>query len=224
MSSVTERSTRLARLGYTALLFASMTNFPAVRLLLTAAAAALTISACGETSDNASSDAGQAKKSDKPKAKKSCGTKATDDCTPRVGPARAVRVDALTWHLVSARATSELGDQTYGLGAKASGVFVVVKVRVHSNKNESANLSDNAVKLDISGNTYDADTDGTTAALTSGQDPFIYDTIGPDADKRGTVVFDIPESKLGKKLQLRIGELGFGPTHAYIRLPKLAAT
>jgi hypothetical protein len=148
-----------------------------------------------------------------------CGTKATDDCTPHVASDGKVRVDALVWQVRSAKVTKTIGDQTYGLGAKASGRFVVVKLKVHSDRNESAQLSDNVIKLEINGNTYDPDNDGTVAMIGDGQQPFFLDTIGPDSDRNGTVVFDVPASKLDDKIEVRFGELGFGETHGYIRLP-----
>lgn len=151
----------------------------------------------------------------------SCGTKASDDCTPRVGPNGSVRVDALTWRLESARTATELGDQTYGLGEKANGVFVIVKLKVTSDHDESVTLTDSVVKLETEGTTYESDNDGTMAAIGTGEDPFLFESLGPDSTTTGTVVFDLPESKLSQKLELRFGELGFGETHGYIRLPKL---
>jgi hypothetical protein len=140
-----------------------------------------------------------------------------------VSSTASVRVDALIWHVKSVQTAKTIGDQAYGLGAKASGRFVVVKLRVHSDKNESATLADNVFKLEIDGNTYDPDNDGTVAVLGEGGDrPFFLDTIGPDSDRNGTVVFDVPKSKLGGKVELRFGELGFGDTHGYIRLPSLS--
>ena len=59
------------------------------------------------------------------------------------------------------------------------------------------------------------------AAIGTGEDPFLFESLGPDSTTTGTVVFDLPESKLSQKLELRFGELGFGETHGYIRLPKL---
>jgi hypothetical protein len=57
---------------------------------------------------------------------------------------------------------------------------------------------------------------------TGGDQPFFLDTVGPDSDRNGTVVFDVPKSKLGSKMEVRFGELGFGETHGYIRLPSLS--
>ena len=132
-----------------------------------------------------------------------------------------MRVDALTWRLESARTATELGDQTYGLGEKANGVFVIVKLKVTSDHDESVTLTDSVVKLETEGTTYESDNDGTMAAIGTGEDPFLFESLGPDSTTTGTVVFDLPESKLSQKLELRFGELGFGETHGYIRLPKL---
>jgi hypothetical protein len=148
-----------------------------------------------------------------------CGSKATDDCTPHVGSNDSTRVDALIWRLSSVRQTATIGEQQYGGGARANGIFVVLKLRVHSDKNESATLMDSTIKLETRGNTYDADNDGTIAAIGAGEEPFFLDTIGPDSDRRGTVVFDVPRSVLDHKVEVRFNELGFGSTHGYIALP-----
>jgi hypothetical protein len=193
-----------------------------LRTALTAAAAicgaGLSLSACGSTDESGSS--GKSPSTAAKDTPKSCGTKATEDCTPHVAKSGTVRVDALLWHVRSARTVKTIGDQTYGLDAKATGRFVVVKLKVHSDRNESAQLSDNVIKLEIDGNTYDPDNDGTVAVMGAGGDqPFFLDTIGPDSDRNGTVVFDVPTSKLSHKIEVRFGELGFGETHGYIRLP-----
>jgi hypothetical protein len=174
-----------------------------------------------QVADKSSPSASESESDSKKSKDDGCGTKATDDCTPHVGPNGGVRVDALNWRLTSARTASTIGDQQYGLGAKASGRFVIAKLTVRSDKDESATLSDDVIKLEVNGNTYDADNDGTVAAIGNGQEPFFLDTVGPDSTKSGTVVFDLPKKVLGKKLELRFNELGFGETHAYIRLPKL---
>ena len=88
-----------------------------------------------------------------------CGSKATDECTPHVGPSNSARVDALIWRLTSVRQTQTIGEQQYGLGAKANGVFLVLNLSVHSDRNESATLTDSTIKLETDGNTYDADND-----------------------------------------------------------------
>jgi hypothetical protein len=150
-----------------------------------------------------------------------CGARATDDCTPHLAPNKQVRVDALYYKVLSARTTKTLGDQTYGLGAKADGRFVVVKLRIRSDKDESATLSGDSIKLEVNGNTYDTDLEGTTAAIGADEEPIFLKDLGPDSVSTGTVVFDVPKKVLADKPELRFNELGFGSTHGYIALPSL---
>lgn len=177
------------------------------------------IAAASSTSKKSGDDSsGSHAKSGSP----SCGTKATDGCAPTVGPDGTVRVDALEWDVRDVDARKTIGDRSYGLGAKADGVFVVVKLHVHSHRDQSATLTDNVFQLETpEGNTYDPSTEGTTAAMGAGEQPFFLQDIGPDADHIGKVVFDVPPTKLGG-LKMRFNEIGLGPTHGYIRLPALS--
>jgi hypothetical protein len=152
-----------------------------------------------------------------------CGTRATDDCTPKVGENGKVRVDALYWQVRSVRTADSIGDMEYGLGEKADGVFVIVDMKVRSAKSESVTLTDNVFQLEVSGKTYDTDTDGTVAAIGSGEDPLFFEDIGPDASLTGKIVFDVPRKALRKTVLMRFNELGFGTTHAYITLSSLKA-
>jgi hypothetical protein len=155
-----------------------------------------------------------------PASSDSCTNKASDDCTPEVASDRAVRVDALTWSILGARQTKALGDQEYGLGDKADDTFLVVTIKVKSNKDESAMISDEAIKLEANnGNSYSADSEGTIAAIGSGEDSLLFETLGPDQSHTSKVVFDVPQSVLDGGAKLRFNELGFGETHGYIKLP-----
>jgi hypothetical protein len=182
-----------------------------------------------EQSPNNSEDQGSsrqdepAKKSekDKPKEKpKDCGTNASATCTPRVGSDEQVRVDALIWRVTGAETTKSIGDPSIGFDEKADGTFLVVKLDVRSEKNESATLTNNAIQLDAGGTTYDPDNDGTVAAIGQGEEPLFLEDIGPDSTLQSEVVFDVPDSVLNKKLSVRFNELGFGPGHGYIKLPE----
>jgi hypothetical protein len=149
-----------------------------------------------------------------------CGIEATDDCTPEVGPKGKVRVDALVWQIQSAKTAASIGDQTYGLGEEANGVYLIVHLEVTSKKDESVTISEEVVSLVADGgNTYSTDSDGTFAAVGTGQDAFFFEDIGPDSTLEGVVVFDVPKSVLNSKLQLKFGELGFGDTTGYIEVP-----
>jgi len=172
--------------------------------------------AAQESTDGAKDDT--SKESEKPA---DCGSKATDDCTPHVGADKTVRVDALIWRVTSARKAKTLGDQQYGLGAEANGRFVIVKLRVESDRNESATLTSDVAKLEVDGKTFEADLDGSTAAITANESPFFLESIGPESTTTGTVVFDVPKKYLNAKLEMRFGELGLGSTKGYIRLPTL---
>ena len=80
---------------------------------------------------------------------------------------------------------------------------------------------DTAFQLEVSGNTYDTDTEGTIAAIGDGQEPLFFEDIGPDSTLTGKVVYDVPPKVLKKRLEMRFNELGFGETRGYIALPKL---
>jgi hypothetical protein len=67
------------------------------------------------------------------------------------------------------------------------------------------------------------DSEGTIAAVGAGENPFFLEDIGPDATTRGKVVFDIPKSALKKNVLMRFNELGFGTTHAYVKLSSLSS-
>lgn len=179
------------------------------------------------SSDNGSSDIGGSDTSsgsastDEPKPKpkpKDCGN-ATDDCTPRVGPNGTVEVDALKYTITDAEAVTTLGDPDL-FGETADGVFVVLTVKVHSNRDESATLTD-VFHLEVNGKKYDPDSDGMVAAMGGGKKPFFLEDISPDSTTEGKVVFDVPKKVLGETPWLLITELGFGSTKGYIKLPNL---
>ena len=181
------------------------------------------LTGCGASTNSGSSSSSSTTSAGSKASKDSgCGSKATDNCTPHVAMGKTVRVDALIWNVTGVRTSKTLGDQQYGLGAKADGRFVIVKLKVRSDRNESATLTSEVVQLDVGGNTYKADTDGTVAAIGSGADPLFVEDIGPDATVKSKVVFDVPPSVLGKKVSVRFGELGFGQTKGYINLPQSA--
>jgi hypothetical protein len=186
----------------------------------------VSVASSGSSDKDSASSGGSSSSSSSGSGKSDCGTTATDNCTPVVQPGGSVRVDALRWKVLSARTASTIGDTTYGGGAKADGVFVIVKLQVHSLKDQSATLTDDAIKLHTSGAEYSADSDGSIAADFSssggGDQPFFLKDIGPDVTTKGIVVFDVPKTLLHKSLKIRFNELGLGSTHGFIRLPSLA--
>jgi hypothetical protein len=191
-------------------------------LLITAGCASTTTSTdSGSTTEQASSTKTESKA-------KRCSSKATDDCTPHVGANKSVRVDALRWRIDDVSTATNIGANEFTDGTDADGVFVIAKLKVHSYRNESAQLVgvDDLVSLKVGGTKISPSTDGEIAYSIDNDNADTLsslDAISPDADKTITAVFDVPESKLGRKMQLRFGELGFGSTEGFIRLPSLSA-
>lgn len=146
---------------------------------------------------------------------------ASDDNTPSVGPNGSVEVDTLRWHLRGATKTRVIGDQRYGLGEEANGVFVVTELSVTNNKSESVTLTSDTVSLVAGDSTYEADTNAESALIADGEKTFFLEDIGPGITATGSVAFDVPPVILRQGPQLRLNELGFGDTHGYIALPPL---
>ena len=116
-----------------------------------------------------------------------------------------VGVDALIWNVTGVRTSKTLGDEQYGLGAKADGRFVIVKLKVRSDHQDRRPRSPSeVVKLDVGGNACQADTDGTVAAIGSGADPLFVEDVGADATVKSKVVLDVPPSVLGEKVSVRL--------------------
>lgn len=173
--------------------------------------------------DSAASDDSSESIANEEDSDEGCGTEATDDCTPHVGAKGSVKVDGLVWKLKNVETAASIGDQTYGLGEKANGIYIIADLTVTSTKDESVTITEEAINLVAEeGNTYSTDSDGTFAAIGDGQEAFFFEDIGPNSTLDGVVVFDVPKSLLKSKLlELEFGELGFGDTHGYIALPKL---
>jgi hypothetical protein len=146
---------------------------------------------------------------------------ASDSNTPSVGPDGSVEVDTLRWRLRNAKTAPTIGDQEYGLGAKANGIFVVAELSVTNNKSESVTLTSEVVSLVAGDNTYSADSNAETALVGAGEKTFLLEDLGPNVTLTGKVAFDVAPATLREHPQLRFNELGFGDTHGYIALPRL---
>ena len=180
--------------------------------------------------DNAgSSSASSSKKSEKADQKAKANedpekpNNASDDYTPHVGPNGQITVDGIVYSVSSMEQRKSIGDTSLGLDEKASGTYLVVNLKAHSTKGQTETLTDNTFKVSYKGGPqYSADTDGTVAlTMESGsgsEEPFFLTDIQPDSDEKGAIVFDVPDAALGKKLELRVNELGVGSTHGFIRL------
>lgn len=147
---------------------------------------------------------------------------ASDDNTPSVGWNGSVEVDTLRWRLRDAHTDKAIGEQQYGLGAKANGLYIIVDLSVTNNKSESVTLTSENVSLTAGEDTYSADTNAETALIAAGTTTLFLEDLGPGVSLNGTVAFDVAPSVLGQDPQLRFNELGFGDTHGYITLPPLS--
>jgi hypothetical protein len=148
---------------------------------------------------------------------------AGDDYTPHVGSSGQITVDGIVYSVSSVEQRKTIGDSSIGLDEQASGTYLVVNLNAHSTKGQTETLTDQTFKVTYKGGPeYSADTDGTVALTMEGgsgsEEPFFLTDIQPDSDEKGAIVFDVPDAALGKKLELRVNELGFGSTHGFIRL------
>lgn len=170
-------------------------------------ALALGVAGCSATTESSTSEPGK---------------NATEGNTPRVGPHGSVEVDTLRWRLRGARTAKTIGEQQYGLGAKANGIFVIADLSAKNNKSESVTLSSEAVSLVTGGKTYSSDSNAEIALTGSGANTFLLEDLGPGVTLKGSTAFDVAPSVLHQHPQLRFNELGFGETHGYIALPRLS--
>lgn len=161
--------------------------------------------------------------------KAKCGTSATRDCTPEVGPNGSVRVGSRVLRVTGVQTAATLGDASVGRVENASGVFVVVSVKITTTNSPHLSLSDEGVRLEgPEGEAYKADSDATraqhrAAAISKEQEPPAYDDAGSDATIQSKHVFDVPKPIISKGLKVRFNALGSEQVHGYIRLPALAA-
>lgn len=147
----------------------------------------------------------------------SSSNRATDDNEPHVGRNGRVIVDTLTWRVLSVRQASELGSD-FSI-EKPDGVYVVVKARVTNGKDESVTINSDIAELEVAGDSYATDSDGTTAVQFSwDEEVFFLKDLGPNVSTEGTFVFDVPRSALSQRMEICFGELGFGSTKGCIRL------
>lgn len=133
-----------------------------------------------------------------------------------------MEVDTLRWRLNQAQAAESIGDQQYGLGAKANGVFVIVELSVKNNKTDSVTLTSEVVSLIAGDKTYSTDSNAETALIGSGDKTFLLEDLGPSVTLTGKAAFDVAPEVLRQHPKLQFNELGFGSTHAYIALPPLS--
>lgn len=131
-------------------------------------------------------------------------------------------MDTLRWRLRNTRVAKTIGDQQYGLGAKANGTYIIVELSVKNNKSESVTLTSEAISLIAGDKTYSTDSSAETALIGDGAKTFLLEDLGPGVALTGQAAFDVAPAVLNQHPQLQFNELGFGSTHGYIALPPLS--
>ena len=126
-----------------------------------------------------------------------------------------VELEGTQYTVESAKKGPSVGGEF--LKEEANGVYVIVELTIENKKDETKTFSDEAAKV-IGGNgkTYSTDSDGTIAAIGSGEDTLIFADMQPDVPKTGTLVYDVPVGK-AKGSMLEVSDL-FGGGEAYIDL------
>jgi hypothetical protein len=142
---------------------------------------------------------------------------ASENNIPKAGPTETVEVDDLRWGVRSAWTTYTLGEA--GIDRQtASGIFIVVTLRVTDNKSESVTATSGIVSLIVNGKSYSPDSEvlfglpGKTLSVTQ---------INPSVPVEVSVAFDVAPQVTKERPELQFNELGFGTTHGYIELPTL---
>jgi hypothetical protein len=136
---------------------------------------------------------------------------ATGSYTPSVGPTHPVTVDGLVYKIEAAHTAAAIKDSVGDVLPATNGLFIVLRVRIHSDKADSAAFNDN-VRLTAAGQTYDPDGDFNSV---------VDNDVGSHATVSGNLIFDVPRGTLTHRPQLKLTELGFGDTKGYIALPQL---
>lgn len=202
----------------------------AVVVIAIASSSSTTTTESSDSGDSSSQSASGGSKSEKSEQKAEANkdpekpNNASDDYTPHVGSSGQITVDGIVYSVSSVEQRKSIGDASFGLDEKASGTYLVVNLKAHSTKGETVTLTDDTFKVSYKdGPEYSADNDGTVSLIMEGggsgsEDPFFLTDLQPDSTEKGAIVFDVPDAALGKKLELRVNELGFGTTHGFIRL------
>jgi hypothetical protein len=160
---------------------------------------------------NAEAPAGAKDKSGKPDdSNDSAGAEQGSQESPaKIG--QAVELEGTRYTVTNVKTSDSLGSSF--MKEKADGIFVVVNMTIENLKDESKIFVDSAAEFAASdGTTYTTDSDAAFIA----DDTLILTEMHPDLPTKGTLIFDVPSSKL-KGGQLAVSDL-FGGGEAFIDL------
>lgn len=147
------------------------------------------------------------------------GDKKKDDAAPeekadQESPAKigqAVELEGTRYTVNSVKTSDSVGSSF--MKEKADGVFVVVNLTIENLKDESKIFMDSAAQFSAAdGTSYATDSDAGIVA----DGTLILTEMHPDLPTKGTLIYDVPQSKL-EGGQLEVSDL-FGGGEAYIDL------
>jgi hypothetical protein len=120
----------------------------------------------------------------------SASSSSTDSVASKVAT-----IGGLAYSIQGVRVTSSIGGTNGMAGpAKASGEFIIVRLRVSNVGHDSATIDSSDFHLHRGNSTYDASSDYMVSVILGEMSPaeFDEDTINPGIAKSGTVAFDVP--------------------------------
>lgn len=122
-------------------------------------------------------------------------------------------VGDMSYRVISAQTATEVGP-SFAL-TKAKGTFLVLKIEVTNNANESALVDSSFFALKSGEKKYDADSTASLWANTQedgGNNSFFLESLNPDLTMDGIVVFDVSESVATAVDNVLVAQTGFWGT------------
>lgn len=122
-------------------------------------------------------------------------------------------VGDMAYKVISAEPATEVGP-SFAL-TKAKGTFLVLKIEVTNNANESALVDSSFFALKSGDKKYDADSTASLWANTQedgGNNSFFLESLNPDLTMSGIVVFDVSDSVATADNNVLVAQTGFWGT------------
>ena len=122
-------------------------------------------------------------------------------------------VGDMSYKVISAETATEVGP-SFAL-TKAKGTFLVLKIEVTNNANESALVDSSFFALKSGEKKYDADSTASLWANTQedgGNNSFFLESLNPDLTMNGIVVFDVSDSVATAVNNVLVAQTGFWGT------------
>ncbi|WP_042454480.1 DUF4352 domain-containing protein [Neobacillus dielmonensis] len=143
-------------------------------------------------------------KSDTATEQKDTNTKKTKDTQKTYGIGEPVKVGDVVFTVNDKSSAKNVGGQ---YGANASGTFLILDVTVRNEGKEALTVDSSFFKLYQGDTEYEASTDGTIYANESGKG-FFLESVNPNLELKGKVVFDVADPNAAYTLQVQTGFFG----------------